>query len=66
MWCCTTQVERRVIKESALGAQERAGAREVYLIEEPLQQQLALAYRLRKSVGYGGWCGYERWYKQLK
>ena len=30
--CGSTQVERRAIKESALGA----GAREVYLIEEPM------------------------------
>ena len=30
--CKSTQVERRAIKESALGA----GAREVYLIEEPM------------------------------
>ena len=39
--CGSTQVERRAIKESALGA----GARGVYLIEEPMALRWALAYR---------------------
>ncbi len=36
--CGSTQVERRAIKESAAGA----GAREVYLIEEPMAAAIAL------------------------
>ena len=38
--CGSTQVERRAIKESAQGA----GAREVYLIEEPWLLQLGQWY----------------------
>jgi len=35
-----TQVERKAVKESAMSA----GAREVYLIEEPMLQQLELEF----------------------
>ena len=38
--CGATQVERRAIKESAVGA----GARDVYLIEEPMAAALGCWY----------------------
>ena len=39
--CGSTQVERRAIRESAIGA----GASKVYLIEEPMAERLAPAFR---------------------
>ena len=41
-----TEVERRAVKESA----EQAGAREVYLIEEPMAARLGLDYRFRTHL----------------
>ena len=45
--CRATQVERRAIKESALGA----GAREVYLIEEPLAAAIGAGLPIEKANG---------------
>ena len=45
--CKATQVERRAIKESALGA----GAREVYLIEEPLAAAIGAGLPIDKASG---------------
>ena len=45
--CKATQVERRAIKESALGA----GAREVYLIEEPLAAAIGAGLPIEKANG---------------
>ena len=42
--CGSTQVERRAIKESALGA----GAREVYLIDEPMAAAIGAGYLYQK------------------
>lgn len=42
-----TQVERRAIKESALGA----GAREVYLIEEPMAAAIGAGLPVHEAVG---------------
>ena len=41
-----TQVEKRAVKESA----EQAGAREVYLIEEPTPQQLAQVFQSQSHL----------------
>lgn len=45
--CGSTQVERRAIKESALGA----GAREVYLIEEPISAALGAGLAVHEPRG---------------
>ena len=45
--CGSTQVERRAIKESALGA----GAREVYLIEEPMAAALGAGLPVEEAGG---------------
>ena len=45
--CGSTQVERRAIKESALGA----GAREVYLIEEPMAAAMGAGLPVDKASG---------------
>jgi len=45
--CGSTQVERRAIKESALGA----GAREVYLIEEPMAAALGSGMPVEEASG---------------
>ncbi len=45
--CGATQVERRAIKESAL----RAGAREVYLIEEPMAAALGAGMQIQNANG---------------
>ena len=45
--CGATQVERRAIKESAVGA----GARDVYLIEEPMAAALGAGMEIDKASG---------------
>ena len=45
--CGATQVERRAIKESAIGA----GARDVYLIEEPMAAALGAGMPIDKASG---------------
>ncbi|WP_372737412.1 rod shape-determining protein [Neptunomonas sp.] len=45
--CKSTQVERRAIKESALGA----GAREVYLIEEPMAAAIGAGLPVEEASG---------------
>jgi rod shape-determining protein MreB len=45
--CGATQVERRAIKESAVGA----GARDVYLIEEPLAAALGAGMAIEEASG---------------
>ncbi len=45
--CGATQVERRAIKESAMGA----GAREVYLIEEPMAAALGAGVAIKEASG---------------
>ena len=45
--CGSTQVERRAIKESALGA----GAREVYLIEEPMAAAIGAGLPIEEASG---------------
>lgn len=45
--CGSTQVERRAIRESALGA----GAREVYLIEEPMAAALGAGLPIEEAKG---------------
>ncbi|MBV53284.1 MAG: rod shape-determining protein [Coxiellaceae bacterium] len=45
--CGSTQVERRAIKESALGA----GAREVYLIEEPMAAAMGAGLPVDEATG---------------
>jgi rod shape-determining protein MreB and related proteins len=45
--CGSTQVERRAIRESALGA----GAREVYLIEEPMAAALGADLPVHEAAG---------------
>lgn len=45
--CGSTQVERRAIKESALGA----GAREVYLIEEPMAAAMGAGLPVEQASG---------------
>ena len=45
--CGATQVERRAIKESAVGA----GARDVYLIEEPMAAALAAGMAIEEASG---------------
>jgi len=45
--CGSTQVERRAIKESALGA----GAREVYLIEEPMAVAIGTSLPVAEATG---------------
>lgn len=45
--CGSTQVERRAIKESALGA----GAREVYLIEEPMAVAIGTDLEVSEATG---------------
>jgi rod shape-determining protein MreB len=45
--CGATQVERRAIKESALGA----GAKEVYLIEEPMAAALGAGMPIDEALG---------------
>lgn len=45
--CGSTQVERRAIRESALGA----GAREVYLIEEPMAAAIGAGMPVEKASG---------------
>ncbi|HLD17154.1 MAG TPA: rod shape-determining protein [Coxiellaceae bacterium] len=45
--CGSTQVERRAIRESALGA----GAREVYLIEEPMAAAIGAGLPVEEATG---------------
>ena len=45
--CKSTQVERRAIRESALGA----GAREVYLIEEPMAAAIGVGIPVQDPIG---------------
>jgi rod shape-determining protein MreB and related proteins len=45
--CGSTQVERRAIRESALGA----GAREVYLLEEPMAAAIGAGLPVDKATG---------------
>lgn len=45
--CGSTQVERRAIKESALGA----GAREVYLVEEPMAAAMGAGLPVEEASG---------------
>ncbi len=45
--CKSTQVERRAIKESAMGA----GAREVYLIDEPMAAAIGAGLRVEEAGG---------------
>lgn len=45
--CGATQVERRAIKESAIGA----GARDVYLIEEPMAAALGAGMAIKEASG---------------
>lgn len=45
--CGSTQVERRAIRESAMGA----GAREVYLIEEPMAAAIGAGMPVNKASG---------------
>ncbi len=45
--CGATQVERRAIKESAVGA----GARDVYLIEEPMAAALGAGIAIKEASG---------------
>src|SRR5216684_661887 len=45
--CGSTQVERRAIRESALGA----GAREVYLIEEPMAAAIGADLPVSEATG---------------
>lgn len=45
--CGSTQVERRAIRESALGA----GAREVYLIEEPMAAAIGAGLPVEEAAG---------------
>ena len=45
--CGSTQVERRAIKESALGA----GAREVYLMEEPMAAAMGAGLPVEEATG---------------
>lgn len=45
--CGSTQVERRAIRESALGA----GAREVYLIEEPMSAAVGAGLPVEEAAG---------------
>ena len=45
--CGATQVERRAIKESAVGA----GARDVYLIEEPMAAALGAGMPIEEASG---------------
>jgi len=45
--CKSTQVERRAIKESAIGA----GAREVYLIEEPMAAAIGAGLPVEEATG---------------
>ena len=45
--CGSTQVERRAIKESALGA----GAREVYLIDEPMAAAMGAGLPVEEASG---------------
>lgn len=45
--CGSTQVERRAIKESALGA----GAREVYLIDEPMAAAIGAGLPVEEATG---------------
>src|SRR4030066_2221067 len=45
--CGSTQVERRAIKESALGA----GARDVYLMEEPMAAAIGAGLPIEKANG---------------
>lgn len=45
--CGSTQVERRAIRESAMGA----GAREVYLIEEPMAAALGAGMPVEEAAG---------------
>ncbi|OAJ35604.1 Rod shape-determining protein MreB [Piscirickettsiaceae bacterium NZ-RLO1] len=47
MPCGSTQVERRAIRESALGA----GAREVYLIEEPMSAAVGAGLPVEEAAG---------------
>lgn len=44
--CGSTQVERRAIRESALGA----GAREVYLIDEPMAAAIGAGLRVSEPI----------------
>ena len=46
--CGSTQVERRAIRESALGA----GASQVFLLEEPLAAAIGAGINISEAVGY--------------
>lgn len=48
--CGSTQVERRAIRESALGA----GAREVYLIDEPMAAAIGAGLRVSEPSRFNG------------
>ena len=48
--CKSTQVERRAIKESAMGA----GAREVYLIDEPMAAAIGAGLPVDEASGLNG------------
>ncbi len=48
--CGSTQVERRAIKESA----EEAGAREVYLIEEPMAAAIGAGMPVTEAARLDG------------
>lgn len=48
--CGSTQVERRAIRESALGA----GAREVYLIDEPMAAAIGAGLRVSEPIRFNG------------
>ncbi len=50
--CGSTQVERRAIKESA----ESAGARDVYLIEEPMAAAIRRRHSGARRGGAARWC----------
>ena len=45
--CGATQVERRAIKDSAMGA----GARKVYLVEEPMAEAIGAGIPIDEAVG---------------
>jgi len=49
--CGSTQVERRAIRESAAGA----GARDVYLIEEPMAAAIGAGMPVKEASGSMYW-----------
>ena len=55
---CATPVERRAIQESA----ENAGAREVFLLDEPMAAAIGAGLPCYRTCWINGFCGYWRRY----